>query len=340
MAFLTEDWANYTTIVAIGGYTSGSGVLNVGSTTSAPQNNFSRVYISDATSGTVKVILKITAINSSTQFAVTAEGTDANANAGDNVISCLTTGAENQLIADSGRIFSGSLPGSHDRKKGNRISPSDDAVTWLSDGTNWNSFGPAYPMTAPVSGNFSWTNQGTATATVRNGSIFLNAPATSGDNIRLYEMAVPGSTPYSVVVGVQPLVFMNFHGAGLYVRDNGGTSKIITLGAGQTSGSFNLILNKWNSVTSFNGTIFPSTSYAGTWANGLWWLKVRNDGTNLVWYAGVNPFDLIEVATGSITGFLANASFWGLWVDANQASIDNNHPLGAGLTLLSWTQGS
>lgn len=99
----TEQVANLTkTTVAVGGYTAGSGVLNVGTTGSPfPSSGTFRVAILDPTEVTIKVTLKVTAINSSTQWAVTAEGTDANANAGDHVLATWwTSGAVLQLFTD------------------------------------------------------------------------------------------------------------------------------------------------------------------------------------------------------------------------------------------------
>jgi len=82
---MSEQFANNcNTTVAAGGYTAASGVLNVASTAAPfPQVGDFRIAIYDVSTGVLKVILKVTAINSSTQFAVTAEGTDAAANATD-----------------------------------------------------------------------------------------------------------------------------------------------------------------------------------------------------------------------------------------------------------------
>lgn len=88
-----EQFANNCqTAVAVGGYTAASGELNVGSTAAPwPQvGNFS-VSVYDAATKQLKVILTVTAINSGTQFAVTAEGDDANCNAGDLVLGPMIT---------------------------------------------------------------------------------------------------------------------------------------------------------------------------------------------------------------------------------------------------------
>ena len=103
---MAEQLSNYiaSTTVAVGGYTSGSGVLNVLSTTgNFPTHPTFTVIVQDFANNPV-VLLRVTGINSSTQFAVTAEGPDANALAGFAVYSVLSSAALRQLFADQIRI--------------------------------------------------------------------------------------------------------------------------------------------------------------------------------------------------------------------------------------------
>ncbi len=79
----------YTTVAA-GGYTGGSGLLNVASTSTGsgalpfPATGVFSVSISDPTTRIVKTLLEVTAINSGTQFATASiAGLDVNAVVGD-----------------------------------------------------------------------------------------------------------------------------------------------------------------------------------------------------------------------------------------------------------------
>ncbi len=90
---MAEQLGNFAYTTVTGGYTSGSGLLNVGSTSTGsgiqpfPSSATFSVAISDHTTTppTPKTLLEVTAINSSTQFAVTNNGItpDVNMNAGD-----------------------------------------------------------------------------------------------------------------------------------------------------------------------------------------------------------------------------------------------------------------
>src|SRR3990167_632975 len=91
------------TTVASGGYTAASGTLNVASTASPfSQTNQFHVSIIDQTNlNNVKAVLKVTAVNSATQWAVTADsGVDNNALENDLVVLCLSEGAMDQVRAD------------------------------------------------------------------------------------------------------------------------------------------------------------------------------------------------------------------------------------------------
>jgi hypothetical protein len=90
-----EQFANNcSTTVAAGGYSVGSGVLNVESTAAPwPQIGDFRISVFNKSTKALKVILKVTAINGATQFAVTAEGTDAAAEEGDLVYGTMITAA-------------------------------------------------------------------------------------------------------------------------------------------------------------------------------------------------------------------------------------------------------
>lgn len=92
------------TTVAVGGYTAGAGVLNVASTALPfPATDVFRivVYNNSVIPPEPRGILEVTAVNSATQWAVTAEGADFNANAGDTVNSCISQEAFENLLAQT-----------------------------------------------------------------------------------------------------------------------------------------------------------------------------------------------------------------------------------------------
>jgi hypothetical protein len=93
------------TTVAAGGYTAGSGLLNVASTStgsgplSFPGSGTFTVSISDPTTRIVKTLLRVTGINSATQFATaSAAGLDVNCAVGDIVEAVIDSVALNAIL--------------------------------------------------------------------------------------------------------------------------------------------------------------------------------------------------------------------------------------------------
>lgn len=301
---------NFATTVGIGGYTAASGVLNVISTSGVTLNSGDTcrlsIYRVIGGSNTLIVILVASAVNSGTQFAVTAEGADANALAADNVINTLTAGGMDQIRVDMGEPFSGSLP--TDSIAGDLRVPSDDIVAWLNVAGNLEPFGPFLTLTAPVPADFSWRNQGGASDTVRNGSIFLEGTVQSGSNLRIYEASVPGSTPYSFTAGIQALMVANGScNVGLCFDD--GTKVIwVALSIAGSQPYLSVTVIKWNSVTSFNAATVNAFNIG--LLGGTVFFKVRNDGTNIYFSIGANPLDMVIVfqeAKGTFLGTITKA---------------------------------
>lgn len=305
---------NFQTTVGVSGYTSGSGVLDVVSTTgiTLASGDKARLTIYRVITGvpTVIVILIVTAVNSGTQFAVTAEGTDASALAADIVIQALTAGAMDQIRVDKTNVFTGSLP--TDSRSGDIRIPTDDITMWLDAGSGLVPYGSTMRMVAPIPGNFAWTNQGGATNTNRAGSVFLQGTNQSGDNIRFWGTAVPGSTPYSFTVGFDASIAGGTGqtlGFGFY----DGTKYeaiLINLGSG---GCPTMLVIQFNNATSFHSAPVQ-TSY---FASDKIFFKVRNDGTNIYFYCGTNPFDLVLFYQEAVGNWLSTITQAGFVLDGN-----------------------
>ena len=140
---MADQFANQcSTTIATGGYTAGSGVLNVVSTGAPwPQTGTFTVQLQNS----VLTLLRVTAVNSGTQWAVTVEANDMNSSVGTMVIGTVLSAAAMSLMQPQ--------------------------ITLL-------------PLVAPVLSTFTWDNQGSATATQFNNYITMNDPGSAVDNIR------------------------------------------------------------------------------------------------------------------------------------------------------------
>lgn len=324
---MSEQYAVAATTVATGGYTSGAGVLNVADTTGfvAP----SRCYIADASTGAVKVILQITAINSGTQFAVAAEGTDAAAASGDDVVACLTTGGMNAIRADSTRIITGILPA--DGYKGDTLHPSDDSLLYVADsgtgaGSSWQAFGPLYSFTPPVAADFSWVFESNSSVDTRNGAIVLNS-FPSSDHLNLYAKSAPGSTPFTIIAALSTM-FVSDCAAGFALRDSSG-GRVVTLWLGSNSGNGSGV-SFWNTYSSWAS---GAANFTGRiYANPVW-IRCDVTATTLTFSFGLDGLVWHQVYSDSLTTWLPGVPDQaGVFLDAYTATG------GAGLILHSWQE--
>jgi hypothetical protein len=210
---------------------------------------------------------------------------------------------------------------------GNAYLSTDGSVISRDTGIVWNHWGPIFPITPLDLTDFTWENQGTATAVQSGSSIYMSAPAVSGDQIRMLKKSSP-SSPYTVTIGFIPAMHStDYNQAGIGLRESS-TGKLVTLYFVYASG-IQIAVNKWNSTSSYNSQyvtrafILPSVV----------WMKIENTGTNFVFSYSSTGLNFIELYSVSNTDFLATGEdelF--MYVDSNNATC----PCAA--TFLSWKE--
>lgn len=220
---------------------------------------------------------------------------------------------------------SGGRPGSP--ASGDLFFPNDGIYVRRYNGTSWESWGPIYPLTEPVDGDFSWVNQGTATVETTRGGIYLHAPAVSAA-LRARVKTAP-ATPYTITCR---LLFNLLTGrAGLCFRQSS-DGKLATFTYDFSSGG----ASNWYS-TKYTSPGVVSANYSGALtASGMnigreFYMRIADDGTNRIISASWDGVHFFVVHTIGRTDFLT-ADQVGFFVDANQTT----HP--AGMLVESWLQ--
>lgn len=194
----------------------------------------------------------------------------------------------------------------------------DTKVLSAWDGTSWTTVGGGTagvgygmarpPFSRPALGSFTWTNQGTATATDwANGPLTIQGlGAGAGVNTwRGLGMAVPGAAPWTLTAelgngsypGQDP-------GVGVYVYD--GTK--LTWFGNQTNGGAKTTIANFTNVTTWNSAPLDILARTAT----RWWWRINNDGTNLNFYNSENGADwalVYSALVGSWLGAITLAGF-------------------------------
>lgn len=194
-------------------------------------------------------------------------------------------------------------------------------------GAVWQPWGPLFPMTPPISGDFSWVNQGGASIDTTYGGIYLLAPGAAGNNIRARVKATPG-TPFTVTICCIPqMKLSSTNCCGLVIQESG-TGKLITFARyGDSVGGGLLHIFNWSSPTAYAGSYFN----AGRSPVSPLFLRYTDDGANRLysWSADGQHFE--QVFTHVNNTYLV-ADRIGFFADAEDVTFPT------AITLLSWKE--
>lgn len=218
--------------------------------------------------------------------------------------------------------------------------------TWEWNGTSWVSF--AYsagytgsigytgssglfdgePSIKPILSNFTWLNQGSATATQRDWGISLSNPPSTTDNLRMLYVSTP-STPYTVTMRFKAfLLRQNFYACGFFWRESSsGKIQTADLGTNSTTNALNIAITNWNSATSFNSSVISFSLM--DWVE---WMRIIDDGTNRIAQISMNGYDWSTYYSAARTTFITPDQL-GFFINVFGGYSGINHQM----SILSWS---
>lgn len=163
---------------------------------------------------------------------------------------------------------------------------------------------------------WSWDNQGTGTAAVSNGSLQLTALAAAGNNMKSIIQTAP-ATPWEFTA----LVYRasrggNFTNAGLIAMESS-TGKRMIIGLNFNSGEI-VQVDKYTNANTF-GVTAATESGARI---GKAYLRVVDNGTNLIWYYSQDGIAWIQLYSEARTAYMAGGpNRIGLATESNSAAF-------------------
>jgi hypothetical protein len=187
-------------------------------------------------------------------------------------------------------------------------------------------WGPLFPLTLPVLGDFAWINQETATVEQTYGGIHLYAPAQAGDDLRLLKKAAP-ATPYTITACFLPFLPMyNYAQCGLCWRQSS-DGKLVTFGFLYGAG-WELGVSKFSSptvwVASYGTVLAPDIGH-------YFWLQISDDATNRICRYSLDGQHFYQRHTVARADYLT-ADEVGFVVNSMQATYE------MAATLVSWKE--
>ena len=210
----------------------------------------------------------------------------------------------------------------------------DAPYTCVWTGSAWTFYYANKLVTPMANGSFSWSNQDSASVTVTNRVVRLSKAGGGGDALRCRLASVPGATPYSVTATVLlDFPAQNYASAGLCITDG---TKLCTVVASYNSGEA-FRGYKFNSTTSYSASNAFSYYRAGLCAMKPVYLRMRNDGTNLILSFSLDGSNYFIAQTAGVNAFIAGApTTWGLCLNTTGLGSDET----VAMSVLGWDVGA
>lgn len=202
-------------------------------------------------------------------------------------------------------------------------------------GSAWVPWGPLFPLTAPVSGDFTAVNGGgtSSLTTTYGGMVLADSTSTGSDNIRIYKKSAP-STPYTITAAILLVADLadaspGFDGGLCFRQSSDGKLHVFGLSVNSTRQA-RLVGVKYTNPTTFSAGYFDYDFVSAGFASAVVWLRIADNGTNRICSISADGQTWQAIHTIGRTDFLT-ADEVGLYID----------PWGCAgtATLVSWKEG-
>lgn len=212
---------------------------------------------------------------------------------------------------------------------GDLFLPSDGYSIYRDTGAAWAPWGLSFPLeTPPVVADWTWVNQGGASATDTSGAILLSAPTGVGDNFRILKKSAP-STPYVItLLLLMKIEIINSIFTGFVWRQSS-DGKLVVFGLYNSAG-FGFHVTKWTDASTYSADYARTTPIHGIQRT-LLWLRCEDNATNRICSYSLDGQNFTAYHTVGRTDFLT-ADEVGFAININTAGTTCT-----GL-LLSWKE--
>lgn len=207
-------------------------------------------------------------------------------------------------------------------------------------GSAWVGWGPIWKFTDPTTPSWAWINQGSSTITTTGKSLYLFAPATSGQSLRIREIAVP-TAPYTITAYFIPHLWAGVANsrAGFVWRQSS-DGKLVSfdvVSAGSTPFQQVIAHSKWTNTTTFSAnytsvdTVNAAPPSDGWKAGPGYWMRAKDDNTNRTCWVSPDGRNWTKLFTETRTDFITPDKI-GFFAD-NVSAVND-----AAITVFSWLQ--
>lgn len=215
--------------------------------------------------------------------------------------------------------------------EGDLFFPSDGFSVQRDTGAAWVPWGPLFPLTEPPAvEDFTWGNQGTATATKTKGGIYITDTTNSNVNRILYKAAP--ATPFTLTIGfMRNSLGVNNEAAGMLLRQSA-DGKQVTF-ASLFSGGEKIEITKWSAHTTWVGAYKSSGAGLSACYGSPVFFRYYDDGsTNREFSISRDGQNFLTFLSQSRTDYLTIDQI-GFYIGMNGSGSS------VGMTLMHWSVG-
>lgn len=168
-------------------------------------------------------------------------------------------------------------------------------------GNGYSHWGPLMLLEPPPAvSNWTWVNQGGATATDGPGGIVLATPTGTGSSLRVLKKSAPAA-PYTITVGFIPnIIGQSYLRGGVGWRQSS-DGKIIYIGVGFALSS-KIEIYKFTNATTYAGATYLSADYVPY--GPIVWIQFLDDNTNRIVKISNDGINFIQIHSVGRTDFL------------------------------------
>jgi hypothetical protein len=176
----------------------------------------------------------------------------------------------------------------------------------------------------------NWGNQGSATEIDATTGMTIKQPSSDTGYAVLYKTKAANPVSYTALIAQSSIPGNGSQNPACVLGFYDGT-KIQGIGTITTGSAFYVVVTNWTNLTTFS-TNPALLAYAGA-GNGLVWVKIVDDATNLVYYYSMDGANWVKAYTNTVANFLSAAT--NVFFGCSSPPSDSNYG-----TLMSWAQGT
>lgn len=201
---------------------------------------------------------------------------------------------------------------------GSIYTPSDKIWRYVCTATNtWTTFYNGVAVTPPAAASYTYLNNPSTTSAKTDTAGGMQVIKGNQNNwvLAVHSVAAP-ATPWTVEMGFASLTkggnnFSNFGLALLEATTGSPKFEALVLTNSGTNPGFAGYFEfaKWNSPSSFNSSYGSDNQYVN--GTNVIWLRIVNDGSNIVAYVSRNGVDYAQQSTHTATSFLSTVAGFG-----------------------------